>query len=126
MLQAYSLNLTTPADTACSLNNVSVDKGKDIELLSPATIRFNTRGVYKVSCDASAAAATTLQLYKDGVAMPQAQSTGTNPSFTTFVQVPSNNTNCCCSSPTTIQLMNTTAADFTNLNICVEKIGCCR
>ena len=77
-----------------------------------------------VSCDGSAAAAATIQLKKDGVLQPQAQSVGTSPSFMTLVQVPNNNTNSCCSSPTTLQIVNPTAASetLTNLNVCVTKV----
>ena len=75
-----------------------------------------------VSVDASAEASTTLQLYKDGVAQPQAQSTGLTPSFTTLVQVDKNNSCCACSSPTTIQIHNSTATTLTNANITVTKI----
>ena len=75
-----------------------------------------------VSVDASAGASTTLQLYKDGVAQPQAQSTGVTPSFTTLVQVSENNSNCPCASAVSIQIMNTTATTLSNVNCVVTKI----
>ena len=77
-----------------------------------------------VECDASSAAAVTIQLFKDGIAQPQAQSTGTSPSFTTLVQVDTNNSNCCCSSPTLVQIRNVGAAvaTLTDANVCVTKI----
>ena len=75
-----------------------------------------------VEVDASASASTTLQLYKDGVAQPQAQSTGGTPAFTTLVQVDKNNSCCACSSPVSLQVMNTTEATLTDANIVVTKV----
>lgn len=122
MLEAYSLNIDVAADTAIPFNNVSIEKGCTAVLSSPATIQLNKCGVYAVSVDASTSASTTVQLYKDGVAQPQAQSTGITPSFYTLVQVDKNNTCCACTSPVTLQVLNTTAATFTNANVAVTKL----
>ncbi len=124
MLEAYSLNIEVGADTAIPFNNVSIEKGCTTTLQSPSTIALNKSGMYMVSVDGSSAAASSIQLYKDGVAQPQAQSTGLNPGFVTLVQVTHNNCGCCCSSPTTIQVLNIgdAAATFTNINVCVTKI----
>lgn len=124
MLEAYSLNIEVAADAAIPFNNVSLEKGCTVKLQSPGTIALNKCGVYMVSCDGSAAASTTIQLYKDGVAQPQAQSTGGTPAFITLVQVDHNNCGCCCSSPTTLQVLNVgdAAATFTDINVCVTKI----
>lgn len=123
MIEAYSLNVTVPANSTVPFNNVSLQKGCTA-VLAGSTIELNKCGVYMVSCDASAATATTIQLFKDGVAQPQAQSTGTSPSFTTLVQVDRNNTCCACSSPVSIQLRNTgsSAATFTDVNIAITKV----
>ena len=75
-----------------------------------------------IAVDASAEASTTIQLYKNGVAQPQAQSTGITPSFVTLVQVSENNCGCPCSSPVTLQVVNTTAATFTDANVTVTKV----
>lgn len=125
MLEAYSLNVTVPATSSIPFNNVTLQKGCTAVLTSPASIELNRCGVYMISVDASAAAASTIQLSKDGVLQPQAQAVGTSPSFVTFVQVDKNNNpNCCCSSPVTIRIVNPTTADetFTNVNICVSKL----
>lgn len=125
MLEGYSLNVTVPANSPVPFNNVTIEKGCTARMTSPTTIAFNERGVYMVACDSSAAAASTIQLYKDGVAQPQAQSVGTTPDFITFVQVDrNNNPNCCCSSPIIAQIYNPTDAEetFTNINICVSKL----
>ena len=122
MLESYSLNIAVAANTAIPFNNDSVTKGCTATHSAPSTIELNKCGVYMVSFDGVAGASTTVQLYKDGVAQPQAQSTGTTLSFVTLVQVDHNNTNCCCTSPVTLRVINTTAATFTNANIVVTKI----
>ena len=87
-------------------------------------IRVNGRngGVYMVSVDATAAASTTLQITKDGTALPQAQSTGTTPSFVTLIQVDRNNSCCACSSPVVLRLVNSVATTLTDCNIVVTKV----
>lgn len=122
MLESYSLNLTVAANAAIPFNNDTILKGNTVTHTSPATIDLNKCGVYMIAFDGTAGTSTTVQLYKDGVAQPQAQSTGTNVSFVTLVQVDHNNSNCCCSSPTLLRVVNTTAGTFTNANICVTKI----
>lgn len=123
MLEAYSVNVAVAANAAVPFNNVTVEKGCTAKLSAPATIELNKCGVYMVAVDAVASAATTVQLYKDGVAQPQAQSTGTAVSFVTLVQVDRNNSNCnCCSSPVNLRLVSNTAVTFTNANIVVTKV----
>ena len=122
MLQAYSLNLAVGADTNIQFNSESVGKGCTATKTGPDTFALNKCGVYVVSVDASTEAATTIQLYKDGVAQPQAQSTGSSPAFTTLVQVDKNNSCCACDSPVVLQVKNTTATTFTNANITITKL----
>lgn len=122
MLQAYSTDIDVAANTAIPFNNLTLEKGCTARLSSPATIQLNKCGVYMVSVDSSAGAATNVQLYKDGVAQPQAQSTGLNPSFVALVQVDRNNSRCCCDSPTNLQVIADTAVTFTNANIVVTKV----
>lgn len=122
MLEAYSLNVAVEVDSYVPFNSTSIIKGCTATKPSADTINLNKCGVYMVSVDASAEASTTLQLYKDGVAQPQAQSTGLTPSFVTLVQVDKNNSCCACSSPTTIQIQNSTATTLTDANITVTKI----
>ena len=123
MLEVYSLNVEVPADSVIPFNNVSIKKGCAAVESAPSTIQLNKCGIYEVSVDASAAAEATIQLAKDGLLQPQAQSTGTSLSFTTYVQVPENNTCCPCSSPTLLQVFNTgAAATFTNVNVTVSKV----
>lgn len=124
MIEAYSLDVTVPADTAIPFNNVTIQKGCTAIHSAPNTIQLNKKGVYMISCDASSATASTIQLYKDSVAQPQAQSVGTSPSFVTLVQVDHDNSTCCCSSPTLIQIYNTGDAEatFTSVNVVVTKV----
>ena len=135
MLQAYSSNLAVNANTAFPFNNVTVDKGCAEMLSAPATIQLNQRGVYLIEVDGfatgGAAGANTIQLYVNGVAMPQAISSFTaaaatisNFGFKTFVQVAENNCNCnCFSSPTVLQVLNgDQALTDAHINIVVTKI----
>ena len=125
MLEVYSLNVSVPAETAIPLNNVTIQKGCTAVNSAPATIQLNKCGVYMVSCDASSASSgAAIQLYKNGIVQPQAQSTGGSPSFVTLVQVDHDNSCCCCASPTLLQIFNPTDAEilYTNVNVCVTKI----
>lgn len=122
MLEIYSTDLEITADTMIPFQNVSVKKGCTAELSGSNTIQLNKCGVYMVSVDASSSVATTLQLYKDGIAQPQAQGTGTTPSFMTLVQVSENNSCCPCTSGVTLQVMNSTEAVLSNVNCTVTKI----
>lgn len=122
MLEVYSIEVEVAADSAVPFQNVSLKKGCTAELSGTNTITLNKCGVYMVSCDASAEASTTLQLYKNGIAQPQAQSTGTTPSFVTLVQVSDNNSCCPCASGVSLQVMNTTATTLTNVNVVVTKV----
>lgn len=125
MLEAYSTDVEVAANAAIPFNNVSLEKGCTAILTSPSTINLNKCGVYMVSCDASTESAVTIELFKDGVAQPQAQSTGDSAlSFVTLVQVDKNNSCCACASPVVLQVKNIgdAAVTFTNVNVCVTKI----
>lgn len=124
MLEAYSVNVTSAADTAIPFNNVSIEKGCTVNMVSPSSIALNKCGVYMVSVDCTAASSATIQLFKDGVAQPQAQGTGATPGFVTLVQVDHNNSKCCCASPTIVEVKNTGTAEatFNNINIAITKV----
>ena len=122
MIEAYSTNITVDANTNVPFNSTAVVKGCTVTKPSVDTFNFNKCGIYMVAVDVSTGTSTTIQLYKDGVAQPQAQSTGVSPSFVTLVQVDHNNTDCPCSSPTTIQVRNTVAGTFTDANITITKL----
>ena len=134
MFEAYSLNKDLTENTAIPFDNVTIQKGCTAVLSGPSTIQFNKCGVYMVGVDASVtstdAADASMQLYKSGVAQPQGQASasvtaaGTSSlSFITLVQVPTNNSSCCCAIPTTIQVINTgDAVTYSNVNVVVTKI----
>lgn len=135
MLQAYSSNLSIAANAACPFENVVIDKGCAERLSAPASIALEKRGVYLVEVDGYTtggdAGIDTIQLYKNGVALPQAISSFSltagdvsNFGFKTLVQVAENNCNCnCCSSPTVLQVINgDVALTETHVNIVVTKI----
>ena len=122
MLEVYNTNVEVGANAAIPFDSVSVKKGCTTELSGASTIKLNKCGVYMVALDASAEASTTIQMYKDGVAQPQAQSTGVSPAFVTLVQVSENNSCCPCSSAVSLQFMNTTAGTLSSVNVVVTKI----
>lgn len=122
MLEAYSLNVSVGENAAIPFNSASLSKGCTTSHPAPDTIYLNRRGVYMVSVDGTASLDTTIQLYKDGVAQSQAQNTGTSVSFVSLVQCDHDNSCCCDTSPTTIQVFTTEAVDFDNVNICVTKV----
>lgn len=122
MLEAYSTNAAVAANAAIPFNNVVIQKGNTAVLSGAQTIELNKCGVYMVELDGTASASTTVQMTKNGVAQPQAQSTGTTFGFQTLVQVPRSNTSCCCSSPTLIQFTADAAVTLTNVNVVVTKV----
>ena len=122
MIEVYSLDAVVTALTAVPLNSVALKKGNTVELTGTSSLQFNKCGVYMLSCTASTSASTTIQLYKNDIAQPQAQSTGTTTSFTTLVQVPENNTNCPCSVPTICEIVSTDAVTFNSIDVVVTKV----
>lgn len=134
MIQAYSSNITVATNAVCPLNSAVIDKGCADTLAGAGTIELNRCGVYLVECDGfcepSAAGVVSFQLYKNGLPQPQAITsfTGTTGNigafgFKSLVQCSSNNTNCCCTSPTNLQIMTgDTAVEGLHINVCVTKI----
>ena len=134
MLQVYSINTPVDADSFVPLQNVALKKGCSATMSGSSTVDLNKCGVYKITVDASAEPTTagliSLDLYRDGVALPQAQSSATGAvdatsalGFETYVQVPTNNSCRCCDSPTTVQLyLSGVDVTFLNVNVTVDKI----
>ena len=81
MLEVYTLNASAGANSAIPLNNVSIKKGCSVVNSGPSSIELNKCGVYMVSFNGVAASATTVQMYKNDVPQPQAQTAGTNLNF---------------------------------------------
>lgn len=134
MFQGYSVNVNVATNSAIPFNNVTITKGCTAKLEGVGTIKLNKRGIYMVGVDVAgtptAAGTMSIQLTKDGVLQPQAQSSVTgattdisNMSFVTLVQVQEDNNCSCCTSPTSIQLINTgVPVDYDITNIVVTKI----
>lgn len=133
MLEAYSIEVEVAAGAPIPFNNVSIQKGCTAVLASPTTIQFNKKGVYAVSFNTSADPTTTgdieVQLSKNAVLQPQAQSSVTAAtgdvsalSFSTYVQVTEDNSPCCCTSPTIVQILNTGVGATHTCNVCVSKL----
>jgi hypothetical protein len=133
MLQAYSTDITVGANAAIPFNNVSLVKGRTAVLSAPSSIQLNKAGIYYITVNGSitpdADGDVSIQLTKNGILQPQAISTGTGATgsptalaFSTFVQVSENNTCACYSSPTVINILNSSAGTFSNVNVTVSKI----
>ena len=134
MIEAYSNNINVATDATIPFTNVQIQKGCTAKIESSGTIELNKAGIYMVSVDAAGTPTTdgdmSIQLYKDGVAQPQAQSevAGTttaaaNLGFLTLVQVKENNTCSCCTSPTFVRVVNTgVPVDYAIANIAVTKV----
>lgn len=136
MLQVYSNNVEVAANTPYPLNNIYLEKGCGVQLAGNSTIQINRHGVYLIEVDGfatpDAATLVSTQLYVNGVAQPQAESsfmgtaiTATDTfGFKTYVRVAENNSKCnCYSSPTTLQIMNgDTAVSDAHINVCISQL----
>ena len=153
MIETYSKNIDVAESTAIPLNTIALMKGCTATKSGTTSIQLQRAGIYEVNVsataklqtlesaptsttDSTAAQATepnviAIQLYKDNVTQPQAYSavtasdtTSLHPlSFTTLVQVPTNNSQCCCSSPVTIDIVNQCAdATYDTIDVVVTKI----
>ena len=138
-LEAYSINKTVSANTPVPLDIRSIEKGEFASGNNNGTanIIFNKCGLYRVTVTASAVAGeagdVSVQLYQDGVAIPNALSTVTAADTTNsrtisiekLIQVSKNNVSCCpCSSPSTVSVMNVgVEATFDPINVTVVKIS---
>lgn len=134
MLEAYSKNITIPANSSAPFTNVSLIKGDTSEMQGDATILFNKCGVYRVSFNASVVASEageiSFQLFKNSMPQTQAEVSETAAdatsihalNFETLVQVPKSNNECPCSIPTVISINNTGVAVSGDVHIVVDKI----
>lgn len=139
MIECYSENETVTRDEAIAWKNTTVKKGKTVDV-SGASIQFNKCGIYEVSANVTLASSSAtssipgdvaIQLYKNGVALPQTKQTVTakdntskhSLNMTTLIQVSENNSCCPCASPTVCNLMNVgTSAVILSANLVVTKL----
>lgn len=134
MLELFSLNVQVAQNGSIPFNNIKIAKGISAIHNAPATVQFNKSGVYMVEVNASvtpaAAGDVSIQLAKNGVLDQSAYSIATGAAgstttlgFSTLIQVKENNTCCCNTSPTTIQLLNTgQAGTFPIVKMVVTKL----
>ena len=122
MINAYSVNQTVDAGGFVNWDNVKVVKGCAPVLVATAPINLNAKGVYQVECSGYGAAGVSIQLYQNGLPLPETLREGPTPAFTTLVQVANNNTQCCCTAPTTLQVGCDAESVFDSINITVTKI----
>ena len=140
MIELYSTNESVATGSAIPLDNVSLQKGITAVSSGASSINLNTRGIYEVTFDTSVTASEvpttgsvllSVQLEKDNVAQPQAQSSVTpadtttvyHLSFTTLIQVNCNNNPGVSGAPVSIALVNNgVPATFKNVNVCVTKL----
>ena len=119
MLEVYSVGVEVAAGAAIPLNTVVLGgRGCSAErVVGTSTIQFVKAGVYPVHVDVSAIATVAgdiaVQLYKNGIAQPQAiqQETAADTtsrhalSFDTLVQA-AKSCECQCSNPTNVAIVN--------------------
>lgn len=135
MLELYSLNVAVDANGDIPLNNSNFSKGCTATHSAPATIELNKKGVYRVAVNASvtpaAAGPVGIQLVKNGMVSAPARSIATGAvgstatlGFETLIQVPFDNTCCCATSPTNLQLINptTVASTYSIVDVVVSKL----
>lgn len=150
MIEIYSKNITVGENELIPFNIVSLKKGATVTNSGSYELVFNQCGVYQLTvsavakpatatttedaneaaaaAEADATTAVSINLIKDGVVIPQAQSEETSTdaaalSFSTLVQVNRNNNPCVCSTPVVCSIRNTgVAATFSSIDVVVTKI----
>ena len=126
MLYVYSISDQTVAiEGPVQFTTVGIQKGRNIVQTTETTLTINCPGIYEVTFNGTAAAASTLQLYLNGEALPGALAEGTSLAFTALAQV---NPNCCAITnnlPARLQVVNVgaAAADLSNAALTILKVG---
>ena len=81
MLDVFSLNTVVGSTATIPFNNTVIEKGTTAVLTAPGSVQLNKRGIYMVECSASISPSTAgtvaIQLSRNGVLQPQAQSLAT-------------------------------------------------
>lgn len=134
MIETYSKGVAAGTNQPINLNNVKLLKGSSVVKQGSSSLLFNKCGIYRVDVKASAVAGEVgnivMQLQKNGALDPAAISTATAANttdyipmgFTTFVQVPRNNTECPCSESTVVDVINTGVDATFDIDVTVSKI----
>lgn len=133
MLEVYSMNVPVIEGADIPLNQVKTVKGPTATLQGAASIALNKCGVYKVSVTANVtpddAGTVSIQLKRDGILVDNAIAQATaavdsiyNLKFETLVTVSSNNTNCPCTLPTVLTIVNGDASTINLIDVIIDKI----
>lgn len=130
MLRTYSKSITATANTAIPFNTDKINIGTAVKHPNATNINVNRPGFYMVTLDVSFTSSTaglsSIQLYADGVAIPDAIITETivadsynNSSFTTIIQANRGN----FAENVTLTVMPTTNITISNIALGVNKIA---
>lgn len=136
MVETYSNNIVVAANSSVPFNNISILKGCTASKNSPGTIELNKCGVYKITFSVSAVAnevgSIVFEMLQNGIIKPQTVVSETSAnttsihsmSFTTFVQVPGNNSKCdSCTSPVTIDILNAgVGVTLNTVDLVIDKV----
>ena len=120
MINIYSKNIAVATGESIPLNSVALLKGNTVVNSGASSLQFNRCGIYELTANISATASETssdinIQLSQNNVLQPQtvAKTTPSDTtstyslSFSTLIQVKENNSNCPCSAPLVVELVNT-------------------
>ena len=128
MLRTYSSNITATANEPIPFNVDKITRGATITHPSPTNIQVNSPGYYAISLDASfsgTAGLTSIQLYADGVAIPDAiitetlvDSQVTDASFNTIIKASPAITN----NNVKLTIVPTTALTITNIAFGINRV----
>lgn len=131
MIEVYSQNITVASGSAIPFNVVSLELGCSTRQNDATRVNLLKPGVYRIAFNADVVASevdeVSVQLTRNGIAIPQAVATVTPTSTTavnhlsieTLVRV---NDGCCCSMTTFVSVVNTgVEATFNNVNLVVTK-----
>ena len=129
MLRTYSKSITATANTLIPFNTDKINIGTSIKHPTATNITVNTQGYYMVTIDTSftgTAGLVSLQLYADGVAIPDAIITETivadsysNCSLTTIIKASRGNFN----ENATLTVIPTADLTISNIALGVNRVA---
>lgn len=130
MLRTYSKSITATANTAIPFNTDKINIGNSVTHPSATNINVNRQGYYMVTLDVSYTSGTvglsSIQLFADGVAIPDAIITDTivadsynNSSFTTIIRANRGD----FANNVTLTVVPTTDITISNIALGVNRIA---
>lgn len=131
MIEVYSQNVTVASGSAIPFNVVSLELGCSTRQNDATRVNLLKPGVYRITFNADVVASevdeVSVQLTRNGIAIPQAVAATTpasttavsHLSFATLVRVKEA---CCCSMMNFVSVLNTgVEATFNNVDLVVTK-----